>query len=203
METKNTPSAATAPAAPSTEAMRTARARLPDTSRKTAISRPLDVAAGELCTRCACACYTPFVHDDLEQRKSQHLDLVQRDEVETSDALFSCVRLVHRALPELALDGIDLDTELCGRALKAPLMITGMTGGTERAGQINRDLAALAQEMGVAFGVGSMRILLDQPELLPTFSPRPTRPPLLCANLGAQQLVQRGPQAAVKLMEML
>jgi isopentenyl-diphosphate delta-isomerase len=142
------------------------------------------------------------VHDDLEQRKSQHLDLVQR-EVETADTLFSCVRLVHRALPELALDDIDLSAELCGRSLKAPLMVTGMTGGTERAGQINRDLAALAQEMGVAFGVGSMRILLDQPDLLPTFAVKPARPPLLFANLGAQQLVQRGSGAVLRLIEML
>src|SRR5205823_2136188 len=149
--------------------------------------------------------YIPAVHDDLKQRKSQHLDLVQRPEVEpeSADPLFSCVRLVHRATPELALADIDLSAGLCGKRLRAPLMIVGMTGGTERAGQINRDLAALAQEAGVAFGVGSMRILLDQPDLLPTFSPRPARPPLLCANLGAQQLVQRGPQAAVKLIEML
>jgi len=145
------------------------------------------------------------MHDDLPQRKSQHLDLVQRDEVEPegADPLFSCVRLVHRALPELSLDEIDLSVELCGRQLKAPLMVTGMTGGTERAGQVNKDLAALAQELGVAFGVGSMRILLDQPELLPTFAPKLSRPPLLCANLGAQQLVQRGAAAALKLIEML
>src|SRR5579863_10349284 len=111
------------------------------------------------------------MHDDLPQRKSQHLDLVQRDEVEPegADSLLRCVRLVHRALPELSLDEIDLSAELCGKPLKAPLMVVGMTGGTERAGQINRDLAALAQEMGVAFGVGSMRVLLDQPELLTTF----------------------------------
>src|SRR5260221_10097002 len=147
---------------------------------------------------------TPM-HDDLEQRKSQHLDLVQRDEVEpaTADPLFSCVKLVHRALPELSMDEIDLSVELCGKQLKAPLMVVGMTGGTERAGQINRDLTALAQEMGVAFGVGSMRILLDQPDLLPTFAAKISRPPLLCANLGAQQLAQRGTEAAVKLLEML
>ncbi|MCA1827756.1 MAG: type 2 isopentenyl-diphosphate Delta-isomerase [Myxococcales bacterium] len=144
------------------------------------------------------------MHDDLEQRKSQHLDLVQRSEVEPegSDPLFDCVKLVHRALPELALDGVDLSTELCGRPLKAPLMVTGMTGGTERAGQINRDLAALAQEAGIAFGVGSMRILLDQPELLPTFAVQ-SRPPLLFANLGAQQLVQRGTDAALKLVDLI
>lgn len=142
------------------------------------------------------------MHDDLEQRKSQHLDLVQRDDVETADPLFSCVRLVHRALPELSLGDVDLSAELCGRPLKAPLMVLGMTGGTERAGQINRDLAAIAQEAGVAFGVGSMRILLDQPELLPTFAVQ-SRPPLLMANLGAQQLVQRGPDAALRLIELL
>src|SRR5260370_25587629 len=145
------------------------------------------------------------MHDDLSQRKSQHLDLVQREEVEpeSADALLSCVRLVHRALPELSLDQIDLSAELCGRPLKAPLMVTGMTGGTDRAAQINRDLAALAQEMGVAFGVGSMRILLEQPELLPTFAVKPSRPPLLLANLGAQQLAQRGPDAALRLIELL
>ena len=78
------------------------------------------------------------MHDDLEQRKSQHLDLVQRGEVEpeSADPLFDCVRLVHRALPELSLDEIDLSMDLCGRSLKAPLIITGMTGGTEREGQI-------------------------------------------------------------------
>ena len=145
------------------------------------------------------------MHDDLEQRKSQHLDLVQRPEVEPdgSDPLFACARLVHRALPELSLDQIDLSVELCGKTLKAPLMIVGMTGGTERAGQINRDLAAVAEEEGVAFGVGSMRILFDQPDLLPTFAPRSARPPLLFANLGAQQLAQRGSSAALKLIEML
>jgi isopentenyl-diphosphate delta-isomerase len=145
------------------------------------------------------------MHDDLEQRKSEHLDLVQRREVEPegTDPLLSCVRLVHRATPELALDQIDLSAELCGKPLRAPLMVVGMTGGTERAGRINRDLALLAEEMGVAFGVGSMRILLDQPDLLSTFAVKPARPPLLLANLGAQQLVQRGTGAALRLIEML
>jgi isopentenyl-diphosphate delta-isomerase len=82
-------------------------------------------------------------------------------------------------------------------------MIVGMTGGTDRAGQINGDLAALAQEMGVAFGVGSMRIVLDQPELLSTFAVKPARPPLLLANLGAQQLAQRGTAAAMQLIELM
>ena len=145
------------------------------------------------------------MHDDLEQRKTQHLDLALRAEVEPeeTDPLFRCVRLVHRAVPELKLDDVDLSARLAGGKLRAPLMVVGMTGGTERAGQINRDLAQIAQEEGVAFGVGSMRILLDQPELLPTFDVRPARPPRLFANLGAQQLVQRGLDAAHRLIELI
>ncbi len=144
------------------------------------------------------------MHDDLEKRKSQHLDLALREQVEPAgaDALFGCVRLIHRALPELRLGDIDLSTALCGVKLRAPLMITGMTGGTERAGRVNRALAQLAEEEGIAFGVGSMRILLSEPERLSTFDVRPHRPPLLLANLGAQQLVAER-SAASRLIDLL
>ena len=147
--------------------------------------------------------YRQAVHDDIEQRKSQHLDLTLREEVEPrgSDALFGCARLVHRALPELRLSDVDLSVELCGKRLKAPLMITGMTGGTERAKGINRDLALLAEEEGLAFGLGSMRILLREPERLPTFDVRPARPALFVANLGAQNFV-RDPSAPEKLIDL-
>ena len=143
------------------------------------------------------------MHDNLEQRKVQHLDLAMRPEVEPGvDALFSCVRLVHCALPELALRDIDLSARLCGATLRAPLMIVGMTGGTERAALINRELAQLAQEEGLAFGVGSMRAVLKDAKALATFDVRPARPPLLMANLGAQQLAQT-PDAAKRLIEAL
>jgi len=143
------------------------------------------------------------MHDDLEQRKSQHLELAMRPEIEPgTDSLLSCVKLVHCALPELRLDEVDLSARLCGASLRAPLMIVGMTGGTERAGQINRDLARLAEEEGLAFGVGSMRAVLRDEAALATFDVQPARPPLLMANLGAQQLAQT-PGAARSLIEKL
>ena len=144
------------------------------------------------------------MHDDLERRKSQHLDLALNEEVEPaqSDALWRCVRLVHRALPELSLAEVDLSTDLCGVRLRAPLMIVGMTGGTERAGRINRDLARVCEEEGVAFGVGSMRIVLREPARFASFDVRPARPPLLFANLGAQQLVET-PDAPQQLIDLL
>ena len=132
------------------------------------------------------------MHDDLGQRKAEHLDLAAREEVEPdeTDALFSCVRLVHRALPELKLSDIELSADLCGGRLRAPLMITGMTGGTEEASAINRGLAEVAEEHGIAFGLGSQRAMHRAPGLAYTFEVRAHAPTaLVLANLG---LVQAG-----------
>src|SRR5205823_4709467 len=90
------------------------------------------------------------MHDDLGHRKAEHLDLVARPEVEPeeTDPLFSCVRLVHRALPELNLSDIALGAELCGGRLRAPFMITGMTGGDrDFTGQLDA-IGRVAGELG-------------------------------------------------------
>ena len=98
-------------------------------------------------------------------------------------------RFVHQALPELNLDDIRLDFSLFGKDLAAPLFISSMTGGTENAGTINRNLAAAAQETGIPLGVGSQRAALEDPDLADTFQVRDTAPDiLLFANLGAVQL---------------
>ena len=64
---------------------------------------------------------------------------------------------VQRALPELDLEAIDLKQDLFGRQLKAPILISSITGGTSEALKINRNLAAAAQQAGIAMGVGSQR----------------------------------------------
>jgi isopentenyl-diphosphate delta-isomerase len=64
-----------------------------------------------------------------------------------------------------------------------------MTGGTEKAGKINRILAAAAQETGIPMGVGSQRVALENPQITETFAVRNSAPDiLLFANLGAIQL---------------
>jgi isopentenyl-diphosphate delta-isomerase len=74
-------------------------------------------------------------------------------------------------------------------SLKAPLLISSMTGGTEQAGKINRTLAEAAQETGIAMGLGSQRAALENPDLRSTFQVRQYAPDiLLFANLGAVQL---------------
>ena len=93
-----------------------------------------------------------------EQRKNRHLDICLADDVaSTLDAGFAAVRLRHEALPEIALADVVLSTKFLGRALQAPLIVSSMTGGTHRAGEINRNLALAAQKTGIAIGLGDRK----------------------------------------------
>ncbi|HLH25297.1 MAG TPA: type 2 isopentenyl-diphosphate Delta-isomerase [Chloroflexota bacterium] len=124
-------------------------------------------------------------------RKADHLRINVEEDVAAKGigSGFEAYRFVHQALPEIDLDEVDLTTELFGRRLRAPILISCMTGGTAEAGRINLALAEVAQQFGLAMGLGSGRVLLERPEVLPTFQVRRVAPTiLLFCNLGAVQL---------------
>lgn len=98
-------------------------------------------------------------------------------------------RFLHQALPELSLDEIDTTTSLLGKELSAPLLISSMTGGTEIAQTINRNLAQAAADHGIAMGLGSQRAAIEDGSLEGSYGIRDIAPDiLLLANLGAVQL---------------
>ena len=127
----------------------------------------------------------------LEQRKEDHIRINLEEDV-GFDRLTTGLeqyRFIHQALPELNLADVDLNASFLGKPLRAPLLISSMTGGTERAQAINRTLAAAAQAAGIAMGLGSLRAALEDPLQAESFRVRPVAPDiLLLANLGAVQL---------------
>jgi isopentenyl-diphosphate Delta-isomerase len=83
--------------------------------------------------------------NEIRRRKEAHLDLCAQADVEARrSTLLGEVHLLHEALPDASWDEIDPSVELLGRRLQAPLLIASMTGGTERAGELNRALASAA-----------------------------------------------------------
>ncbi|MFP3080195.1 MAG: type 2 isopentenyl-diphosphate Delta-isomerase [Acidilobus sp.] len=140
-------------------------------------------------------------------RKLEHIDIVRRGGVEPErSTLLEYVRIVHRSLPEVDLDGIDLSVEFCGHELGAPLIITGMTGGHPDAEPINAAIAKAAEKFNIAMGVGSQRAALEDPSLIHTFSVVRERAPhaFIVANLGGAQLVKGyGVKEALKAIEMI
>ncbi|MBV9100797.1 MAG: type 2 isopentenyl-diphosphate Delta-isomerase [Candidatus Dormibacteraeota bacterium] len=124
-------------------------------------------------------------------RKADHIRINLEEDVSAKgvDAGFDRLRFVHCALPEIDLQDVDLSTTFLGHPLRAPLLISCMTGGTDQAQRINTRLAVAAQQRGLAMGLGSCRVLLEEPDVLPTFDMRKVAPDIvLLANLGAVQL---------------
>lgn len=149
-----------------------------------------------------------MAEDDLSSRKNDHLDIV----LDTARATrrgengFAAFAFEHCALPELHLDEIDLTQKFLGRQLQAPLLISSMTGGAERAACINHHLAEAAQALGIALGVGSQRVALESSANQGlTRQLRQLAPDVpLLGNIGGAQLVAGvGLKQARQLVDML
>lgn len=139
----------------------------------------------------------------IQRRKADHIALCASGEVAFRDqgTLLDEVQLVHHSLPDFSVDEVDLTTELLGKKLRAPVVVAGMTGGTEEAQAINRDLARAAEALGIGFGLGSQRAMVVHPNLLPTYAVRDVAPTtLVLGNLGMVQARQMSTAAIRELM---
>jgi isopentenyl-diphosphate delta-isomerase len=127
----------------------------------------------------------------IGQRKTDHIEINLEKDVRSSLTNgLEKYSFIHEALPELDLADVDTSLSLFGKKLTAPILVSSITGGTEAAKSINQMLAEAAQAVGVAMGVGSQRIAIEDPALSGTFSIARKAAPdiLLFANLGAIQL---------------
>ena len=123
-------------------------------------------------------------------RKADHIRINLTQDVQSGLTTgLECYRFVHQALPERNLDEVDLSTVFLGHELRAPLLVSSMTGGTDQAHAINRVLAEAAERTGIAMGLGSQRVALEDERAARTFQVRDVAPTaMLLANLGAVQL---------------
>jgi isopentenyl-diphosphate delta-isomerase len=99
---------------------------------------------------------------------------------------------------------VDLTTEFLGYRLAAPLLISCMTGGSEKGFLANRELAAAARQKHCAVGMGSIRILFDHPELFEHFHLKALAPDVpVLANIGGVQVRDRNRGELFELVKRL
>lgn len=137
--------------------------------------------------------------NEISRRKREHLELaVEVDSQSEQTAGWEDVHLI-ASMPVVNLDDVDVSADLAGIQLNAPFIIASMTGGYDRAIEVNERLAMAARHLGVAIGSGSQRAALRHPNLARSYTIiRETAPDaVVMANVGICQLVDQDDHEAL------
>lgn len=122
----------------------------------------------------------------MEDRKKDHIDLAfsSRLDGKQVDNRFDYEPLLGTHCNN------DMSFKFVDKTMQLPIWISSMTGGSQRAGTINKNLARACAEFGLGMGLGSCRILLESPEYFEDFNIRPIMGDAvpLFANIGICQL---------------
>ncbi|MFK7824014.1 MAG: type 2 isopentenyl-diphosphate Delta-isomerase [Oligoflexales bacterium] len=140
-------------------------------------------------------------------RKSQHIDLCDKQDVESLDRFtgFSQLNFMPQTLPEMDWEDCDTSSLFLGHKFDLPILITGMTGGIQKGAMINETLAETAVKFNIPMGIGSQRIALENPEHESIFKLKDKFPELfLIGNLGAAQIIgSEGLERCKRAVEMV
>ncbi len=131
---------------------------------------------------------------ETERRKEEHIRISLNKNVQAKKTTtgFEEVHLIHKALPEIDKQEIDLSTTVLGHKFSAPLIVGAITGGTREATKINAAIAEAVEKLGLGMGVGSQRAAIEDKRLDETFTIARKKAPtaFLIANIGGVQLAR-------------
>lgn len=111
-------------------------------------------------------------HESLEaadSRKQSHLDLAFKSQSLELDKRFYYEPL----LSGHPTENETMPVQFGKQKMKFPIWISSMTGGTSKAGPINKMLAATAKKYGLGMGLGSCRVILEDNTYFEDFNLRP------------------------------
>ncbi|OAV43363.1 isopentenyl-diphosphate delta-isomerase [Lewinella sp. 4G2] len=119
-------------------------------------------------------------------RKEDHIELAFRSQVTGLDERFDYEPMLAAHPAPGSLEAVAFGKQ----TMAAPLWVSSMTGGTEKALTINHNLARACNEFGLGMGLGSCRPLLYDHDRLQDFDVRPLTGPdvPLYGNLGVAQI---------------
>jgi isopentenyl-diphosphate delta-isomerase len=139
----------------------------------------------------------------IKQRKKDHVELSVSGDVQyAKNTGFESFDFAHTALPEVNFDDVSTEAILLGRSFSFPLFISSMTGGYTEAGAVNAIIAEFCEEYNLPFGVGSQRIMLEDPEAVSSFSIVRQMAPsaFIASNIGGAQLIGGVPGEKLNLL---
>jgi isopentenyl-diphosphate delta-isomerase len=146
--------------------------------------------------------------EETEKRKADHIKICldQLAQAKKATSGFEDIHFIHKALPEINKEKIDLSIDFLGHRLSAPLIVGAMTGGTAEAAKINSIIAESVENLQLGMGVGSQRVAIEDQNLEKTFAIARKKAPsaFLIANIGGVQLVHGyGVKEVRKMIQMI
>ena len=125
----------------------------------------------------------------MEDRKKDHITLAFDSQTLVNDV---DTRFYYEPMLSAHPHNNIPSTDFAGKTMRLPVWVSSMTGGTQLAGTINRNLARACREFGMGMGLGSCRIILNDDRHFPDFDMRAEIGDDLpfYANLGINQLEQ-------------
>jgi len=145
---------------------------------------------------------------ETRKRKADHIRISLNQNIQARKITtgFEDIYFVHKALPEINKQKIDLSTTVFNHKFAAPLIVGAITGGTLEAAKINATIAEVVEELGLGMGVGSQRAAIEDKKLEKSFAIARKRAPtaFLIANIGGVQLAHGyGLKEVKKAIEMI
>lgn len=145
---------------------------------------------------------------ETKKRKAEHIKISLNQKVQARKVTtgFEDIHFVHKALPEIDKQKIDLSTTVFNHKFAAPLIVGAITGGTTEALEINATIAEAVEELRLGMGVGSQRAAIEDKKLEKTFAIARKKAPtaFLIANIGGVQLTHGyGLKEVRKAIEMI
>lgn len=129
---------------------------------------------------------------DRSTRKLDHIRLAMTAHEHGNNGIDD-ISFLPNSLPNIYYGNSKLDTNLASFRLSSPIIINAMTGGAGATTEINRKLAIIAREKGLAMAVGSQMAALRDPTVSNSYTVVREEHPdgILFANVGAEATVDQ------------
>ncbi len=133
---------------------------------------------------------------DTKNRKDDHIKYASQ-QFNKNMSTFTDIKFVHNSIGRVNMDDIDTSIKFLGRTFARPYYVNAMTGGSKDSTEINRRLAILARETGLALASGSASAALRDPSLAKSFTVIRDENPdgFVLANIGAERSVEDAKRA--------
>src|SRR5690554_2559406 len=135
----------------------------------------------------------------ISKRKDEHIKFALKQENKTND--FDSIKLEHFSLPEIDFDEVNLETNYLSFKSSYPIYINAMTGGSDKAYEINKKLAFYSKHFNIPLVVGSQSAALKDPSLIDSYKiVRQINPNgFIVANVSANATLEE----AIKAVDMI